>query len=117
MYKNENDSENENKLKAVKKPFKKSTSIKLNSSQFNFHENERPILTEKDLREKYSFDKLESNDAFKSALNYCSKYYKPNKECFIGFFLDRVPFFKWIFQYNLKENLLKDVIAGLTIGI
>jgi MFS superfamily sulfate permease-like transporter len=34
-----------------------------------------------------------------------------------GYFLDRVPFFKWIRKYNVKENLAKDMIAGLTIGV
>jgi len=33
------------------------------------------------------------------------------------FLLDRIPFFSWLPKYNIKENLLKDVVAGLTIGV
>ena len=33
------------------------------------------------------------------------------------YFFKRVPFCKWIFEYDLKTNLIKDIIAGLTIGI
>ena len=30
---------------------------------------------------------------------------------------DRFPFIKWLLGYNIKENLLPDVISGVTIGI
>ena len=32
------------------------------------------------------------------------------------FFLERFPFFKWIREYNVKEDLLKDFVAGLTVS-
>jgi hypothetical protein len=99
------------------KTLKKSTSVKVkSSSQANLFENDRPILNEKDLQERYSFGKLKSNNALKDAVRYGVKYYKPSGNCMKNFILDRIPFFKWITSYNAKENLLKDVISGLTIG-
>ena len=80
------------------------------------NESERPVLNEKILKEKYSFNKLKSNNALVSAKNYCFKYYKPSPNCLASYLLKRVPFFKWIFTYDVKTNLLKDIIAGLTIG-
>ena len=35
----------------------------------------------------------------------------------IDFFFSRFPFFYWIIKYNLKENLLKDFITGLTVSL
>jgi hypothetical protein len=75
------------------------------------------VYTHKYLREKYSFTKLESNNALKSTIRYVSKRYRPSGNCLLNYFLDRVPFLKWIFKYEVKNSLLKDVIAGLTIGI
>lgn len=34
-----------------------------------------------------------------------------------NFFLERFPFFEWILKYNVKENLLKDFVTGLTVSI
>ena len=87
------------------------------SSLKSHYETQRPILNEKILKDRYTFDKLESNNAMKSTARYCTKYYKPSRSCMKDYFLDRFPFFRWIFQYDAKECLLKDVISGLTIGI
>lgn len=80
------------------------------------YETQRPILNEKILKDTYTFEKLQSNDALKSTARYCVKYYKPSKSCMFNYILDRIPFLRWIFQYDAKECLLKDVISGLTIG-
>ena len=76
----------------------------------------REVLDHQILREKYSFNELKSNDALKSSINYCKKYYRPNGDCFINFLLNRFPFFRWIVSYDVKQNLVKDIISGLTIG-
>jgi MFS superfamily sulfate permease-like transporter len=34
-----------------------------------------------------------------------------------NFVQDRIPFIKWIRAYKIKESLVKDIIAGLTIGV
>ena len=33
------------------------------------------------------------------------------------YFFARVPFFLWIFKYDFKENIVKDLISGITIGV
>ena len=34
----------------------------------------------------------------------------------IDFFFARFPIFYWITKYNVKEDLLKDFITGLTVS-
>jgi hypothetical protein len=89
----------------------------LSSSELNLYENDRPALTEKDLIEKYNYENFKSENALHSSLRYVSKRYKPSGNCLINFFLDRIPIIKWLRVYNIKESALKDVIAGVTIGI
>ena len=79
---------------------------------------QQPLFrNQKNLEEKYSFNKLPSENPIKGAVNYGVKYYKPNRNCLVDYFFKRIPFLKWIFKYNLKQNIIKDIIAGLTIGI
>ena len=116
----ENNNENQGgsfRLKKQTSFYQTATLDALSSSERNLYENDRPALTEKDLREKYSFNKLKSNDALKGSVRYVAKRYKPSGGCLLNYFLDRVPFFRWIQTYDAKENILKDTIAGLTIGI
>ncbi|KAK5979361.1 sulfate transporter and sulfate transporter antisigma-factor antagonist [Trichostrongylus colubriformis] len=39
------------------------------------------------------------------------------KHCHPKRLLDFMPIFKWLPQYNVKENLIRDIIGGLTVGI
>lgn len=57
-----------------------------------------------------------SDNVFRSTMNYCVKYYKPNGTCMKNFFFKRFPFFSWIISYDIKECLLKDLVAGLTVN-
>ena len=75
------------------------------------------ILTEKTLQEKFSYKKFRSDNAFKSAAHYIAKYYKPSGNCMKNYFFQRFPFFEWILSYDIKQNLIKDLIAGLTVRI
>jgi hypothetical protein len=34
-----------------------------------------------------------------------------------NYFFDRVPIIDWMMHYNLKENISKDLITGLTVNI
>ena len=34
-----------------------------------------------------------------------------------NYILRRLPFFEWIFHYDFKNDFVKDLIAGLTVGI
>lgn len=73
------------------------------------------VLTEKALEQKFSYKKVKSDNALKSSVNYMKKYYKPSGNCMKNFFFARFPFFEWILTYDIKQNLVKDLIAGLTV--
>jgi hypothetical protein len=77
----------------------------------------RQNLNLKEIDEKYMITPFKSENIFQSTKNYIFKYYKPNKSCMKGFLFNRIPFLKWIRKYNIRDNLAKDIIAGLTIGV
>ncbi len=72
------------------------------------------IFTVKDMDDNIS---IQSENIVKNSLNYVKKYYKPSPICMRNYFFKRLPFFDWVFDYNVKEDLLKDFIAGLTVRI
>jgi len=77
----------------------------------------REELTIKDIEEKYEVRSPKSDSVWHGTKNYIVKYYKPSGYCMKNFLLDRIPFLKWIQTYDIKENLAKDIIGGLTIGV
>jgi hypothetical protein len=74
-------------------------------------------LNEKNLEQAFSYKKLRGERVFQGTTNYITKYYKPSGDCLLNYMLDRLPFLRWLASYNLKEDLVKDLIAGLTIGV
>lgn len=88
-----------------------------NDENLYAHERQRPVLTAKYLESTYEYNELESENVFKSSLNYVKKYYKPSKKCCGNFLFKRIPFLDWLIKYNMKENFLKDIIGGITVGI
>ena len=94
-------------------PVKQQDTPTTSSPQQNQKEQEETnFLTLKRLEEKYTYNKLESENVVKSGFKHVKKYYKPSGTCLLQFVLDRFPF-----VYDAKENLLKDISAGITIGI
>ena len=79
-------------------------------------DSDRPILSEKYLEEKYSYDKFRSENVFKNTKQYIIKYYKPSKSCLSGYFFKRFPFFEWITKYDLKNEFVPDLIGGITVN-
>jgi MFS superfamily sulfate permease-like transporter len=77
----------------------------------------RPNFNESKLNEAYSFQKFKSDNVFKSAGHYLKKYYKPSRGCCNRYVQNRLPIIKWMKEYDIKKNLLKDIIGGLTIGV
>ena len=73
-------------------------------------------FTAKSLVEHFHFNPIESDNPIKSAANYVVKYYKPSGNCMKNYLYARFPFFDWIRSYSIKENLLKDLISGLTVS-
>ncbi|CAF1045955.1 unnamed protein product [Brachionus calyciflorus] len=77
----------------------------------------RSGYNEKQLASFYSFKPIKSENVFYGSKNYFMKYYKPSKSCFGKYILDRIPFLRWIVKYDYRQDLFKDFISGLTIGI
>jgi hypothetical protein len=74
-------------------------------------------LNELNLDQKHGYKKLAGDNVLLSFKTYVRKYYQPSRQCAANFFLDRVPFVQWITHYNIKEDLVKDLVAGITIGV
>ena len=99
-------------------PVKQQDTPTTSSPQQNQKEQEETnFLTLKRLEEKYTYNKLESENVVKSGFKHVKKYYKPSGTCLLQFVLNRFPFVSWVKNYDAKENLLKDISAGITIGI
>ena len=83
------------------------TSPKINEEHYTMHS----------LAENSAFKKTKSDNVIKSTVNYVKKYYKPSPNCMKEYFFARFPFFLWIFRYDFKENTVKDLMSGITIGV
>jgi hypothetical protein len=92
----------------------------LNDISFNKENQEvkfRKKYSEKFMQEKFSFRKVKTNNVLRDGIRYMKKNYSPSPMCAKNYLLSRIPFFRWIVTYNVRECLLKDLIAGLTVGI
>ena len=77
----------------------------------------RPIYTEIELNDAHPSKKIESNNIIASGIHHVKKHYKPSADCTKNFLLDRFPIFKWILNYDFKQNTVQDLVGGFTIGI
>jgi hypothetical protein len=68
-----------------------------------------------ELEKTFVFKTEKSNDYIESVNKYVKKYLKPSSDCMKGFFLQRFPFILMIYTYDVKNNLIKDLIAGITV--
>ena len=78
-------------------------------------DNLRPIITEKHLETNYEFQKLKSDNVFKSTKIYLFKSFRPSPGCCKNFLKGRLPVIDWLPNYNLKENILNDFIGGMAV--
>ena len=79
-----------------------------------FHRNE---LNSKEMLDRYDPKPFVPENIFVQTSHFCRKYYKPSKGCMKNFILDRLPFLRWLANYDVKEALAKDILAGLTVGV
>lgn len=77
----------------------------------------RPSYNEKKISETYSFNTIKTGDLWLKTRNYLRKYYTPSKDCWKRYLVARLPIIKWMRNYSVRDNLLKDTIGGLTIGV
>jgi hypothetical protein len=101
--------ENSNDNPTITKKPKKVRNI---DQYFRRHE-----ISEHELVERYALHPAKSQNILYSVKHYMTKYYKPSWLCMKNYTLRRIPFLEWITKYDVKQNLLKDIISGLTIGV
>lgn len=77
----------------------------------------RTTYDEKSIVEKFKYKQAKSDNVLKSTKHYLGKNYAPNTNCVKMFMLNFLPIIDWMRNYNIRINLIKDVIGGLTIGI
>ena len=77
----------------------------------------RPELSEDDLTKRFSYRPIKLPNMWRDLKKHFQKHYKPSANCLGSFLLDTVPMCRWILEYNVRENLFKDFVAGITIGI
>jgi hypothetical protein len=82
---------------------------------FNLKDDE--IFTEKSYAELYSLKPVESDNIIGSSFHYIEKYYKPSAKCGLDYLFKRIPILKWLPNYNLRKDLIPDIIGGITVGI
>ena len=80
---------------------------------------ERPIYNNKQIRNVFpiSQSKTNNNQNLTKLKKHLYNKLKPNKKKFINFLKKRFPISEWLLVYNVRENILKDLIAGITAGI
>ena len=79
------------------------------------HHDPAEFLTEKYMEDHYNFDNLKTENVLRSTAHYIRKYYTPSPRCGLAYLYKRIPFIKWIQEYNVKEDFVKDLVAGLTV--
>ena len=80
------------------------------------HNNNGPVYTSKYLQPSYSFGKKKGSNILKDSFNYVKKYYMPNANNCRTLLYRRIPPLQWIKEYDIKQNLLKDVVGGITVN-
>lgn len=77
---------------------------------------ERPVLNEVRLREKFKFVKPEKKKFIETVKAKLKKKFQPSKTCFLETLYRKLPVIDLFLSYKLKF-LIKDFMAGLTVGI
>ena len=75
----------------------------------------RSVHNETSLKEAYEFDDSLIDDV--NAKSYLKKHFTPNKKCLLSLLLKKIPIINWLPTYNLKQDIVKDIFAGFTVGI
>ena len=86
-------------------------------SSLLYSNNPNEFLTEKYMEEHFDFENLRTENVFQSTAHYLKKYYTPSASCGLTYLYKRVPFIKWIQDYNIREDFLIDLVTGLTVSI
>ena len=78
----------------------------------------RPVYTQLEFREEYDFTTEDKSKTISQRLRELArKHCMPSGPCVKKSLLSCFPFIGIMRQYNLRQDLLNDIITGLTIGI
>jgi len=88
--------------------FRHRTTVKVN----------RPVYTQLEFRDKYNFTTEGKSKTVSQRLRELArKHCMPSGPCVKKSLLSIFPFIGIMRQYNLRQDIFNDVIAGLTVGI
>ena len=86
------------------------------SEEINSKLNE-PALTTQHLESIYGYNNLKSENVLRATGKYMKKYYAPSRFCCQNFVAKTFPISVWLPKYDMKQNLMKDIVGGLTVYI
>lgn len=76
----------------------------------------RPVYSEKEFQQVYqktAKEHVSMKDQVKRKLSRCSCSKRDVRKMMQGFF----PILRWLPQYDVKKDLVGDIMAGLTVGV
>uniref|UniRef100_A0A914YSP6 STAS domain-containing protein n=1 Tax=Panagrolaimus superbus TaxID=310955 RepID=A0A914YSP6_9BILA len=83
--------------------------------------NNRPPMNQEefDLRFRYCRPIHRRPLLIRKAAKFSRRYYRPftSPRAFLKTILNFIPITKWLPRYNFKENIIHDILGGLTLGI
>ena len=80
----------------------------------------RQYYNEKTLRENYLLNdgsELGEDEILYHITSYVKNKCKPSKKCMKGLLNSKLPILNWTRKIDFKNDLLKDLIVGLTVGV
>ncbi|KAL3841688.1 hypothetical protein ACJMK2_019798 [Sinanodonta woodiana] len=77
---------------------------------------QRPVLSEPKFEELFSKPDVKTNSLIDSVRKVCSRCTCSSK-CAKSFMMETFPFVRIMRKYNLKNDLISDIISGLTVGV
>ncbi|KAK3583260.1 hypothetical protein CHS0354_011146, partial [Potamilus streckersoni] len=77
---------------------------------------QRPVLSEPKFEELFSKPDVRSFSLVDSARKVCSRCTCSSK-CVKSFLMETFPFVRIMRKYSLKNDLINDIISGLTVGV
>uniref|UniRef100_T1J0G6 STAS domain-containing protein n=1 Tax=Strigamia maritima TaxID=126957 RepID=T1J0G6_STRMM len=76
--------------------------------------NERPAFTQASFNEAFQYVEDKPSDCCPTQ---CECMLRCSPRCVWRFVKSRIPMLEWIQYYNIRSNIVNDLIAGLTVGI
>lgn len=78
---------------------------------------DRPVYNQAKFEQEYKINAFQGFSLFYFIREMAVKSCTPGKECVRKNVFNRIPAIGWLKEYNIKESLMADLFAGITVGI